>query len=137
MIWARWRGGNPLGTPRAVGFGQQGREPGLLVATAEAPHGGGGALPARGDQLRRFPGRDRQDDPGPLDLEVGAGDLACDALQAGEITAGQRNGARFATAHGVAARQEWERKWGFTPSIATAPNFLHYSWPETLATLKA
>src|SRR6478735_1129585 len=132
MIWARWRGGNPLGAPRAVRFGHQGRESGLLVAAAEPPHGGGVALPSRGDLLHRFTGGDRQDDPSPLDLEVGAGDLACDALQAGEITAGQRNRARFATAHGAASGQKGERERGFTPSIATAPNSLHYFWPEPL-----
>src|SRR6185437_16623237 len=99
MIWARWRGGNPLGAPRAVWRRQEGRESSLLLAAAEAPHGGGVTLPARGDVLHRFAAGDRQDDPSPLDLEIGEGDLTCDALQAREITAGQRNGARFATAH--------------------------------------
>src|SRR5438046_2597018 len=132
MIWACWRGGNPLGTPRAVRLSQEGRESGLLVAAAEAPHGGGVALPARGDILHRFTAGDRQDDPGPLDLEVGEGDLSCDVLQAGKITAGQRNGARFATAHGSASREEWEGQEYFSSSIATAPNSLHYFWPEPL-----
>src|SRR5512144_1635128 len=132
MIWARWRGGNPLGTPRAVRLSQEGRESGLLVAAAEPPHGGGVALPARGDLLHRFTARDRQDDPGLLDLAVGEGDLACDALQAGKITAGQRNGARFATAHGAASRPEWEGQKCFSSSIVTAPNSLHYFWPDPL-----
>src|SRR3982750_4024088 len=115
MIWARWRGGNPLGTSRAVRLSQEGRESGLLAAAAGAPP------------------RDRQDDPCPLDLEVGERDLACDTLQAGEITAGQRNGARFATAHGAASRPEWEGQERFSSSIAAAPNSLHYFWPDPLA----
>src|SRR2546430_3395781 len=132
MIRARWRGGNPLGTPRAVRGRHQRPESGLLVAAAQAPNGGGGTLPTSGDGGHRFTTSDRQDDPGPLDLEVGEGDLACDASQAWEITAGKRNGARFATAHGAASRQELERQRCFTSSIATAPNSLHYFWPEPL-----
>ena len=116
MIWARWRGGNPLGTSRAVRVSQQRRESGLLVAAAQAPNGGGVALPARGDLLHRLTVSDRQDDPDPLDLEVGEGDLACDALQTWKITTGQRNGARFATAHGAASRQGLEGRQGFTPA---------------------
>src|SRR5437764_1124004 len=134
MIWARWRGGNPLGASRAIRPRQEGRESGLLVTAAEAPHGGGVALPARGDLLHRLTAGDRQDDSGALDLEVGKGDLACDTLQAGKITAGQRNGARFATAHGAASRQEWEGQECFSPSIAAAPNSLHYFWPDPLVT---
>src|SRR3982751_3694198 len=137
MIWARWRGGNPLGTSRAVRLSQEGRESGLLVAAADAPHGGGVALPARGDLLHRLTARDRQDDPCPLDLEVGERDLACDTLQAGKITAGQRNGARFATAHGAASRPEWEAQERFSSSIAAAPNSLHYFWPDPLAPLRS
>src|SRR3954470_18120519 len=69
MIWARWRGGNPLGAPRAVGVGQQPSEAVLLVAAAEAPDGGGIALPAGGDAVDRFASGDCQDDTGALDLE--------------------------------------------------------------------
>jgi hypothetical protein len=60
--------------------GQQPRDAGLLVATAEAPDGRGVALPARGDALDRFAGGDGQDDAGTLDLEEGERGLACDAL---------------------------------------------------------
>jgi len=97
-----------------VGIGQKRRESGPFVAAAEAPNRGGVALPTSGDLLQCFAISHRQDDPGSLDLEVGEGDLACDALQARKITAGQRNGARFATAHGEASRQEWKRKTCFT-----------------------
>jgi len=69
MIWARWRGGNPPGTPRAVGVGQQPSEAVLLVVAAEAPDSGGIALPARGDAVDRFASGNGQDDTGTLDLE--------------------------------------------------------------------
>jgi len=80
MIWARWRGGNPLGPSRAVGLGQQAGEAVLLVAAAVAPDGGGVALPAGGDAMDRFAGGDGQDNPGALDLKEGERGLACDAL---------------------------------------------------------
>jgi hypothetical protein len=80
MIWARCRGGNPLGPSRAVGVGQQPREAVLLVAAAATPNGGGITLPARGDALDRLAGGHGQDDPGTLDLEEREGGLACDAL---------------------------------------------------------
>jgi hypothetical protein len=80
MIWARWRGGNPLGAARAVGVGQEPGAAVLLVTAAVAPDGGGVALPAAGDALDRFARGDGQDDPGALDLEEGERGLACDAL---------------------------------------------------------
>ena len=80
MIWARWRGGNPPGTPRAVGVGQQPSEAVLLVVAAEAPDSGGIALPARGDAVDRFASGNGQDDTGTLDLEEGECGLACDSL---------------------------------------------------------
>jgi hypothetical protein len=100
MIWARCRGGNPLGASRAVGVGQQPGEPFLLVTAAETPDGGRVALPPGGDVVERFASSHGQNNAGPLDLEEGQGGLACDALQAGEVTRGKRNRARFATAHG-------------------------------------
>src|SRR5437764_4807435 len=66
MIWALWRGGNPLGMSRAGGRGQQAGEAGLLVKAADAPDGGGVALQAAGDALDRFAAGDRQDDTGAL-----------------------------------------------------------------------
>jgi hypothetical protein len=80
MIWARCRGGNPLGAPGAVGVGQQPSEAVLLVAAADAPDGGGIALPAGGDAVGRFAGGHGQDDTGPLDLDKGERGLACEAL---------------------------------------------------------
>ena len=80
MIWARWRGGNPLGASRAVGVGQQRGEAVLLVAATKAPDGGGIALPAGGDAVDRFAGTKGQDDTGTLDLEEGERGLAGDAL---------------------------------------------------------
>src|ERR1043166_4041758 len=61
MICVRWRGGTPLGAARAVGVGQQPREAVLLVAAAEAPDGGGIALPAGGDAVDGFASGDGQD----------------------------------------------------------------------------
>src|SRR5437588_3059866 len=62
MIWARCRGGKPLGAARAVGVGQQAGEAVLLVAAAVAPDGGGVARPAGGDGVDGFAGGDGQDD---------------------------------------------------------------------------
>lgn len=100
MTWARWRGGNPLGPPRAVGVGQQSSEAALLVAATAAPDGGAVALPAGGDTVNRFARGDGQDDASALDLEERARGLASDALEAEEVAGGEGKGARFATAHG-------------------------------------
>lgn len=89
MIWARCRGGNPLGASRAVGVGQQPLDAVLFVAAADTPDGGGVALPACGDGMDRFAGGHGQDDPGPLDLEERQRALACQALQMGEVARGE------------------------------------------------
>jgi hypothetical protein len=133
MIWARCRGGKLFRTPRAVGVGQQPREAVLLVAAAEAPDGSGIALPAGGDAVDRFAPGEGQEDPGALDLEERERGLTGDALQEGEVSRGEDNRARFATAHGATSRQEkWQRC--FLSSIAAAPNFLQDFWPGPLAT---
>ena len=105
MTWARCRGGNPLGTSRAVGVGQEAGEPTLFVAAADPPDGGGVAFPLGGNFVHRFARGHGQDDAGALDLEEGEGRLVGDALQAGAIARGQGKGARFAAAHGAAL---WE-----------------------------
>src|SRR5437660_137019 len=62
MICARCRGGNPFGAPRAVSVRQQPRKAVLLVAAAEAPDGGGVALPVAGDSVDRFARGNGQND---------------------------------------------------------------------------
>jgi hypothetical protein len=80
MICAFCRGGKPLGASRAVGVGQQPVDAVLLVAAAEAPHGGGVTLPAGGDAVDRFAGGNCQNDAGTLDLEERERGLARDVL---------------------------------------------------------
>jgi hypothetical protein len=68
-IWARWRGGNLLGTPDSRLVQQEFFQPALLVAAADPPDGGPVTLQPGSDLLDRLPRSDGQDDPGMLHLE--------------------------------------------------------------------
>ena len=100
-IWARWRGGNLLGTPDARVVQQEFFQPTPLVTATDPPDGGPVALQPTGDRLNRFPGGDSQHDPGMLDLEPGQAATVSHALQDGSVRVGNGQGARSASTHGV------------------------------------
>jgi hypothetical protein len=98
-IWARWRGGNLLGTSLARVFYQELLQTTLLVAATDAPDGGPIALQPGGDLADALSGGDGQDDPGMLHLEPGQPATVSNGLQDRGIRwlNGQR--ARSSTAH--------------------------------------
>jgi hypothetical protein len=98
-IWARCRGGNLLGATQARLVQQEGLQPALLVAAADAPDGGRVTLQASGDRPDGLPGGHSQDDTGMLDLEPGQSPGSGNALQDGEVRGSDTQGARFPTTH--------------------------------------
>src|SRR4051794_32514982 len=70
-IWARWRGGNLLGTPQERIVQQEFLQAALLVAATDTPDGGPITLQAGSDGLDGFPGGHGQHNAGMLNLEEG------------------------------------------------------------------
>src|SRR5262245_23699730 len=105
MIWARWRGGNLLGTSLARIVHQEFLQAALLVAAADAPDGGPIALEPGGDLADALAGSNGQDDPGMLHLEPGQAATAGNGLKEWGIRwlDGQR--ARLSTAHEAASQK--------------------------------
>src|SRR5262245_34104674 len=102
-IWARCRGGNLLGPPRAGVVQQEFGKATLLIASADPPDGGGIAFQPFCHCPDRLSGGDGQDDAGVLDLEETVAAMACDRLQDRQVSLGHCQGARFAPAHGSAS----------------------------------
>jgi hypothetical protein len=120
-IWARWRGGNLLGTPDAGVVQQEVFQPALLVAATDPPDGGPVTLQARGDNLDRFAGGDGQHDPGMLDLKPGQAATPGYALQDGGIGSSDGQGARSASTHRA------------TSDVRVRSYLQHTHWPEFVA----
>src|SRR5437660_3516340 len=98
-IWARWRGGNLLGTSRAGLVQQELAQPTLLVASADAPDGGPIALQPGGEIADPLPGGDGQDDAGMLHLAPGQATTVGDGLQDRGICCRDGQRARSSTTH--------------------------------------
>jgi hypothetical protein len=98
-IWARWRGGNLLGSSLAGFVYQELVQATLLVAATDAPDGGPVALQPRCDIADALSGSDGQDDAGMLYLEEGQPATVGNGLKDRGIRwlDGQR--ARSSTAH--------------------------------------
>src|SRR5437016_5061796 len=103
-IWARWRGGNLLGTPAAGVIRQEPGQAALRVAAADAPDRGPVAFQAGGDGLDRFARGDGQDDTGMLDLVPGEVSAPSHGLQDREIGIGDGHSTRFPATHGSPSR---------------------------------
>jgi hypothetical protein len=104
-IWARWRGGNLLGTSRAGVVHQEFLQAALLVAAADAPDGGPVALQPGGDLADPVAGGNGQDDPGMLHLEPRQMATAGNGLKDGGIRWMDGQWARFSTAHERASKK--------------------------------
>src|SRR5512135_267008 len=98
-ICARWRGGNPGGPPGTFRSRQETGQARVLVTAAGPPDGRAIALCPDGQLMDRFPGRDAQDDPSPLDLKPGEGSAVGDLVQSRDIVWSDPQGERFSTPH--------------------------------------
>src|SRR5262245_8924460 len=117
-IWARCRGGNLLGPPRAGVVQQEFGKATPLIASADPPDGGGIAFQAFCDRPDRLASGDGQDDAGVLDLEETEAAMAGDRLQDRQVSLCHCQGARFAPAHGSASSAR------AMPSAYPFPDFL-------------
>src|SRR5690242_9488257 len=104
-IWARCRGGNLLGAPRAGVVQQELLQPAALVAPAGAPHGGPVAPQPGGDVADALAGGEGQDDAGMLHLEPGQPAAAGNGLQDGGIRRRDGQRARSSAAHEGASEE--------------------------------
>ena len=68
-IWARWRGGKPLRSARALRFLKYRRDAVLFIAATDSPDGCRIALHLDGHGLDPLPSPNGQEDAGVLDLE--------------------------------------------------------------------
>ena len=103
-IWARWRGGNLLGTPLAGVVHQESLQAALLVAAANAPDGGPITLQPGCDIADALASGNGEDDPGVLHLEPSQMATSGNGLKDGGIRwlDGQR--ARLSTTHVEASK---------------------------------
>ena len=100
-IWARWRGGNLLGTPQERLVQQEFLQAALLVAATDTPDGGPITLQAGGDGLDGFPCSNGQHNAGMLDLKEGQVATACHCTQNGSVRISHRQGMRLSATHGI------------------------------------
>ena len=107
-IWARWRGGNLLGTPAAGGVQQEFFQAALLVTAADPPNGRPVTLQVRGDRLDRFASSDGEHDAGMLNLEPGQTATAGHRFQDRGIRISNSQEARFSATHGATSKTRAE-----------------------------
>jgi hypothetical protein len=119
--WARWRGGNLLGTPDPGAVQQEVFQAALLITATNPPDRGPVTLPPSGDRLDWFTASDRQHDPGMLDLEPGQAATVDHRLQDGGIRISNGQEARFASPQGATSDARAE---GYPQ---------HTHWPEFVA----
>jgi hypothetical protein len=124
-ISARWRGGNPGGSPGSLRRCEEAGQARALVATADPPDGRGVVLRLDGQQLDRFPGSNAEDDPRSLDLIPGQRPTPGDLLQYRNVMKDNPQGARFSTTHGA------------SPVVGPSYGIQRTGCPEFLALLRA
>ncbi len=98
-IWARWRGGNLLGTAQAGLVQQEGFQAALLVAAADPPNSGRVTLQTSSYGSNTFTGANGQDDAGMLDLEPSQMPGSGNSLEDEQIRSSESQGSRFPTTH--------------------------------------
>src|SRR5512142_3107471 len=119
-IWARWRGGNPVGMSRPAGRGQEPRQPGLLVAPARPPDGGLVALHLEGDRAGPHASGVGEHDPSTPDLIPGQRLAVGDLLECRQVNRGDGERSGSSSTPGATSR-----RWAVSdPSIISGSEFL-------------
>jgi hypothetical protein len=119
-IWARWRGGNPVGMSRPARRGQEPCQPRLLVPTARPPDGGLIALHLEGDRARPHASCVGEHDASPSDLIPGQGLATGDLLECRQINRGDGERSGSSSTHRATSP-----RWAVPdPSIIRGSEFL-------------